>query len=698
VSESGEQVRRLGYQPGLDGLRGVAVLAVVAYHGGVSWAPGGFTGVDAFFVVSGYLITTLLVDEWVATGTISLRAFWARRVRRLFPALALLLVAVAAYVLVAAPDLLRRSIRNDGLATLAYVANWRLVLSHQSYFEQAAGVSPLRHTWSLAVEEQWYVVWPLVVLTGMALVARRARHQDGSRCGNGPERDVSTTSSVGRGGWLLLVAAGLCAAAALASAVWMAVLTRGDSDVSRAYYGTDTRAQSLLLGAALAFLLRWRSMRPTGPSRRASIVAAAAGLVGLVVGIGAVVRIDQGDRGLYRGGFLLVALAWAAVIVASLDDAPGPVRAVFSWRPLVWVGSISYGLYLWDWPAVVVLTPERTHLHGNVLVLVQILAAAAVAAASYALMEQPIRRGRWRERTWWRPTAAVPAVAVGVAVALVLAAIGAPVPSSTGGGFAAKATGAELVRISSRGSLDPGALPPPGTATTPPPPPKDRPLRVTVVGDSVGFSFVWFAPKIDGIALHSEAVVGCGVIPGDLQNGQVRRPPQEGCQTWEDHWRKAAAGNPDVAIVFLGAWEVHDAWVDGHRLRVGTQAWRRYLLGQVDTGLHLLTDHTTTRVGVMRVPCFDDRHPEPRGSAAERNDPTRVAAVNDVLADATARHPGRAVMVDYASFACPGSHFRTKVDGVTLRPDGIHVDRTSAVVAWRWLAPITQEIARRPVL
>ncbi|MCU1452772.1 MAG: acyltransferase 3, partial [Acidimicrobiales bacterium] len=168
-------VPRLGYQPALDGLRAVAVGAVMLYHGDVSWGRGGYLGVDAFFVISGFLITTLLVEEWRQHGRIAVGAFWARRVRRLLPALVLVLIAVAAYAAVLAPDVSRRALRGDGLGTLFYVANWRLVLSHQSYFERFAAPSPLLHTWSLAVEEQWYVVWPLVAAALFAFARRRTR-------------------------------------------------------------------------------------------------------------------------------------------------------------------------------------------------------------------------------------------------------------------------------------------------------------------------------------------------------------------------------------------------------------------------------------------------------------------------------------------------------------------------------------------
>ena len=224
------------HQPALDGLRGVAVVAVLLYHGGVSAAGGGFLGVDVFFALSGFLITSLLLAERASTGRIDLKAFWGRRARRLLPALLVVLVFVAVYAAVfARPGELDR-IRQDGLSTLLYLANWRMIFGGQSYFESFEAPSPLRHTWSLGIEEQWYLVWPLVVALVLAWWRGAGRRALGV----------------------------MCAVLAAASAVAMAVLASGADDPSRAYYGTDARAQGLLLGALLA-VVPLRSGRCGGP-------------------------------------------------------------------------------------------------------------------------------------------------------------------------------------------------------------------------------------------------------------------------------------------------------------------------------------------------------------------------------------------------------------------------------------------------
>src|ERR671917_1081296 len=212
---------RLSYLPGLDGLRAFAVIAVLLYHAELSWIRGGFLGVEVFFVISGYLITTLLLTEWHQQGRINLMGFWLRRVRRLLPALYLLLVVTLAFAVVFLPGEVAR-LRGDALAAFGYVTNWYLILGEQSYFETVGRPSLLLHLWSLAVEEQFYLLWPPLFVAGIILLRRYA---------------------------LLVALAG-----AAASALLMAFLYQPDVDPSRIYYGTDTRATGLLLGAALAFV------------------------------------------------------------------------------------------------------------------------------------------------------------------------------------------------------------------------------------------------------------------------------------------------------------------------------------------------------------------------------------------------------------------------------------------------------------
>jgi peptidoglycan/LPS O-acetylase OafA/YrhL len=216
----------LPYLPGLDGLRALAVIVVLLYHADLPWLPGGFLGVEVFFVISSYLITALLVAEWRQHGRIDLKAFWFRRARRLLLALYLLLAVTLAYAVVFLPEEVT-GLRSDVIAALGYVTNWYLVFGHESYFEAIGRPSLLKHLWSLAVEEQFYLLWPPVLAVGLSMGARRWR-----------ERRV-----------LLVALSG-----AAASAVLMGALYRPEADPSRLYFGTDTRATGLLMGAALALV------------------------------------------------------------------------------------------------------------------------------------------------------------------------------------------------------------------------------------------------------------------------------------------------------------------------------------------------------------------------------------------------------------------------------------------------------------
>lgn len=351
---------KLRYVPALDGLRAVAVAAVFAYHAGLDWARGGFLGVDVFFVLSGYLITALLVREWRTAGRIDLRRFMRRRARRLLPALVALLVAVSVAVPLLAPDQAYR-LRGDVLAALGYLTNWRLIFENQSYF-QAMGRPPLlQHLWSLAVEGQFYLVWPLVLFVLLRRVD--ARHLV----------------------WPIV-------ALAAGSSALMALLYQPGIDPSRLYYGTDTRAAALLIGAALACRPpRWRADARMAFRRRAALeLTSAAAVAGLAV---CVVAVSEFDAGLYRGGFLGVAVL-AAVLVALAGHPRGALAAVLGSRPLVWLGRRSYAVYLWFWPVMMLTRPHSDiDLTGTPLLALRIAVTLFLAALSYRFVERPVRSG-----------------------------------------------------------------------------------------------------------------------------------------------------------------------------------------------------------------------------------------------------------------------------------------------------------------
>jgi peptidoglycan/LPS O-acetylase OafA/YrhL len=358
--------------PGLDGLRAIAVLAVIAFHEQFSWAPGGLLGVALFFTLSGYLITDLLLSRWLATGQAQLGNFWARRARRLLPALFVMLAIVTAWV-----TLLDRArlagLRGPAGAAATYSSNWYLIVQGQSYFSRFAPPQPLDHLWSLAVEEQFYLIWPWVLLAGLYFIRRRR--------------------SAGAIRWLALPTLALAAG----SAVLMWALYQPAVDPTRVYEGTDTRACGLLIGAALAMV--WSSRTAGRASRTTSRILDVPAALGLGVIAVMIWRVGQYSTFLYHGGLVLLAIATAAVVAAAA--CPGSlVGAALSWRPLRWIGVRSYGIYLWHYPVIVLTTPANG-AEDLPRAAWQIAASIGLAALSWKFVEEPVRHGAIG-RAWHR--------------------------------------------------------------------------------------------------------------------------------------------------------------------------------------------------------------------------------------------------------------------------------------------------------
>ena len=339
---------------------------MLVYHARPGWLPGGFLGVDLFFVISGFIITRALLNEADANGRINVLGFWMRRARRLLPAVALVLAGTMTYALLFDADQVAR-LRGEVLAATFYVTNWHLVAADQSYFDSFQQPSMLRHLWSLAVEEQFYVVWPMLLAAGLPILKRK--------------------------GMLVLILAGI-----LASTAGMAMLYDPAGDTSRVYYGTDTRAAALLAGAALAFVVAgWRMAGTKAWMPRAFALS---GLAGMCLLLGAAVWLDEQQAMLYRGGFLGVSLASAVVILAATNA--NLFSRALSLSPLRWIGVRSYGIYLWHWPVYLLVWPNEATL-GELAA--QVTAIVAIAALSYALVERPVREGSlgrlWqRARDW----------------------------------------------------------------------------------------------------------------------------------------------------------------------------------------------------------------------------------------------------------------------------------------------------------
>jgi peptidoglycan/LPS O-acetylase OafA/YrhL len=497
--------RRVGPRPGtgiphhpaLDGLRAVAVLAVLAYHASAGVADGGFLGVEVFFTLSGYLVTSLLVAESRRRGRIGLGRFLVSRARRLVPALVACIAGTVGAVALLDPPAADR-LRGEALASLAYVQNWHLVLGDVPYGAAFDDPSPLLHLWSLAVEGQLYLVWPLLFLALLKLGGGRAAVV------------------------VLVLAAG--------SAATMAVLVDLDAP-GRVYYGTDTRASGFLIGAALA--LAWTP--PRGYWRtwalRARDVLGGTALLALLA---AFVFVSEFDERLYRGGFAAVGVGTAAVVAAAAQPA-GATARLLSAKPLTWLGQRSYGVYLYHWPIFVWAVPLAEGRPWAEVLSVDLAAVAAtllVAAASYRWLELPIRRGPRRAprpAETRRPAAAgllaAAAVTVGVLGLAPLVRLGpAPVP-------APQPTIPEATTAPAPATPAPRAPIPTAPATPQP----TAPRQVLVVGDSV--------------VLSSADALRVALGPGTTVDGEVGRQFSAApaiVRAW-------AARHPGPVVVHLGS-------------------------------------------------------------------------------------------------------------------------------------------------
>ncbi len=653
--ESAISHTRLAYLPALDGVRACAVLAVMMFHGGIPHMGGGFMGVDAFFVLSGFLITSLLIGEWRQSLTIKLGAFWARRARRRLPALLLRLLFVAFVASVIVPKGTYGALRLDALSTLLYVSNWHFILVNSNYFNETAASSPLLHTGSLAVEEQFYVIWPLVVL-GVMHFTRSLR---------------------------ALFA--LCCAAAIASAIWMYVLYDGGLNTNRAYLGTDTRSQCLFIGCALAVGLvlvtrrtheegrldKGELWRPAGSV--GTMLCGVVGIVGALTAVALWVLTTSTSSFPYSGGFFLIGLAVAAVILSAVAAPRSIVPRVLSLAPVRYVGRISYGLYIWHWPIFIWLDHARTGLYGYELFVVRVLVTFAVSVVSFHLIERPIRMGTFVSQ--WRAWLVVPAGVGVVIVAIVAATTGTTAVAST---------------------TFPSAIHPTGGATTttfavPGSTPAAAPVRVLLFGDSValtlgiGLSYPADQAKY-GYVLSDKGILGCGVVNGpEVELMGARDTTPSACngspftpgeplnqQPWPNQWLDAInLVKPNVVVLLAGRWEVVDREYEGTWTNILNPAYAAYVKQQLEQAAHLVTG-TGARMVFLTAPCTDEGE-QPDGAPWPEDNPARLAAYNKLVREVAAEYPLTDSVVDLNAAACPAGKYTSTVDGVVIRrTDGIH--------------------------
>ena len=677
------RTNRMGYQPGLDGLRAISVIAVMLYHGGFMWMQGGFFGVEVFFVVSGYLITSLLLDERETSSRISLSQFWLRRARRLLPALFTMLIAVSMWAAIFGSDEQQATLRRDLPWSVFYVGNWGQVFGTVPYFT-SADPPLLRHLWSLAVEEQWYLLWPLAFVGLMATGSARLRQRGA----------VLVSLAIA----LMVLMFGLHAS----SHSTISVLGSNVNRTNFMYLSTVTRASGLLLGAGCAFVWRpWRRTRPMFKfGTRLDQLGGAA--LALLVCIMSVAVLTEGY--VYQWLLATVSLLSMAIIAAVVHPDARGLRAVMGWRPLVLIGQRSYGLYLWHWPIFVF--GHVYHSGSYVRFTLGMLATAVIAETSYRFVETPIRRGVLRE--WLqtqraaiggdrarrvRTTVSVLAT-LGVTV-LVLVGFYSSVdrfdPAVGGadvtfGSSGEPTTDQSLTTLASSTGGEVTTTTGVATTTTL----AVLPRRLTVVGDSQAHSLAINLPT--GIestfAVTDGSVEGCGVYDsGTVLSSRASFKRSFGdCAGWAAKWARAAStSNAEVVLVVLGAWDVFDLQLADQTLVFASPQADAYYTAQLQSGIDAVVA-TGAQVALLEVPCMRPKDVKGAGVPAlpERGDDGRTRHVNELLRSAAADDAAHVTFVAGPTEWCNDTTISTDLG---YRWDGVHVYKPGANLIYQTIAP-----------
>ena len=692
VAGTGARGRAISFSfvPALDGLRAISVLGVMLYHGGAPILSGGFLTIDVFFVLSGFLITSLLLGEWAKRLTVRLGQFWTRRARRLLPALLVMLVGVAIYAKVLATPGEFADLRLDSLSTLFYVANWHFIFGGGNYFDLTAQPSPLAHMWSLSIEEQFYIVWPPVALV-MLRLGRRLR----------PSRrlwPIFATASIG----------------AIASAIDMRLSYQGGASVMRLYEGTDTRCQDILVGASLAIgMAIWAQHRralpagttpgsgrlarahpaagttgtiPPRPHRRdrhrrrgpgirpisaweitppvARVCLQVLGWSALGVGILLWARLTGPSSFLFEGGYFLFALGVATVIFCAITAQAASLSQALGNPVFRYVGKISYGAYLWHFPLFALLDAARLHLYGYPLLAVRIAVTLMVATASFYLVEEPIRRGRMRSLTEWKAWLMTSAAFLTVVTVTVVATV----PSTAEAAGTVRVVGAQY---------------------------SGPPVKMAIFGDSVawrlGFAMLASQPQNTyDVSIYNGAIVGCGLgrsteyrahgVPDTIAPACSTSAPRS--DQWPAQWKgDLNQFHPNVVVVLAGRWEVEDRLIGGRWLHIGDPVFDAGLKASLEQAVQVGTS-TGALMVLMTSPCFDSGEQD-NGLPWPEDSATRLAEYNAMVRQVAAEHPATVQLEDFDALLCPGGMFTTSFNGIQVRDgDGVHIVPTASAGQW----------------
>ena len=631
------------YRRAMDGYRGLFVLLVIAYHFGASWLVGGWIGINHFFVFSGFLIGTILIKERYKYGDLDVVRFYLRRARRIVPAMCLLVLAVLVKVAFFDSTPNRSQTAGDAFATLTFWQNWRLIERDDQYFDYFSDPSPLRHVWTLSVEEQFYLFVPWLIL-GLFAVSRR--------------KAVRV--------WMLV-------ALAAASAAWTSYLVGpGGGSGSRLYYGTDVRMQALIVGVAGAAMYtaapgREKFRLPRG-------ITNAIGWIGTIVSLSAFFLLDDRSTGAFRyGGLFCFAVLAAFMGISALDTRRLTINRVIGIAPLVHLGQISYGLYLYHWPISLWLRFDS--LPALVNGLLQFLLTWVCAVASYRLVELPILmyglRGSVRRMLRRRVPRATGFVTVAV-LAAIAAGLWNSLPQTDSPPWNGQPLDASVRYVA---------------PTTP--------VRMAVVGDSIPSSLVegFHRSSYPGLQMTRLATYnGCNPVPVTLAVLDKAIPEDPGCAAWRERWPgQARAAGSDVILAPAGLAFLFPLQIDGRVVQPGSPEAGRLLLRSLDALYGQFKTTGARRLDVVNVPCRVLEPAQLRGRSAElvgrEPVPIDTAWANRLIGEWRARHQGDVSVLDLSAQLCPAGEYRRTINGARVYKDSIHFSQPGAELIWSWLAP-----------
>ena len=621
MTEESQQQSSLAHQRGLDGLRGVALILVIIFHSGLGWLPGGFLGVSVFFTLSGFLITSLLINECENTGRIDLKAFWGRRLRRLAPASLVVIAGVVGLASWLSTSIEASRIKGDAISATLYFSNWRFIYSGHSYGELFASPSPLQHLWSLSIEEQLYVIVPVVIAGLFALGLRRR-------------------------------AIGIVFLIAVAGSTIATMFTNSHELI---YYGTHTRAAELLLGSALACLFGHRIERLAVQKAKPLSTMYIVPLLGVIV----LARFSSVDSPwVYSGLLTLFAGLSAICLIASVHA--GPVRSILSSSPLVRIGEVSYGLYLIHWPVIVWLNSERVDLQPTALFGVQVIVTVILTVASYWLIEQPIRRRKVLLSVRWAASTFVAAV---VGVLILASAILASASTQV------DTTPDVLVTIASTSSVADSSN---VTSTTivsssAKPARVDRtgPLSVLVIGDSTAENIATaLAQASDGsLGVISGGVLGCPLLKvAQVRDRKDSQQDVSYCPNNEQLVRDHVA-EVDAIVVIAG---VANQWAFQY---AGSDVWVEPASDQYKADLNGFLENIEAIVASRGLPVLVFETPPVRDNPKILGDDIAALVRWAAVIDEWDSNWYSVKMVPYAdALSDPNSD-----EGKAERPDGVHL-------------------------